>query len=317
MTHRATFAILADLRVWFFASIEPLAPARLATRRSGDLLARIVADIDTLEDFYVRVIVPPVVAALVTAFASVLLGVFDPLLGLALVAFLVLTGVVLPLASRRLSRRPAIALVASRAELSAMLVDEIGGIADLIAHGPRRRPSRARPGARSGDGPGDRRAGHRARRRGRPGGDVREPGRPDAPGHRRPARRRGRLDGVYLALLPLVALASFEVIAPLAQAFALLDANEAAARRLFELIDAAAGGHGRARARPDARLAGHAIEFRDVRSATRRTSRTSSTAARSSSRRRQPGHRRAERGRASRRWSTCCCGSGTTTRARS
>ena len=66
VTHRATFAILADLRVWFFASIEPLAPARLATRRSGDLLARIVADIGTLEDFYVRIIVPPVVAVLVT-----------------------------------------------------------------------------------------------------------------------------------------------------------------------------------------------------------------------------------------------------------
>ena len=41
-THRATLAILADLRVWFFAAIEPLAPARLSTRRSGDLLARIV-----------------------------------------------------------------------------------------------------------------------------------------------------------------------------------------------------------------------------------------------------------------------------------
>ena len=74
VTHRATFAILADLRVWFFASIEPLAPARLATRRSGDLLARIVADIETLEDFFVRVVIPPVVAALVTVFAGLLLG---------------------------------------------------------------------------------------------------------------------------------------------------------------------------------------------------------------------------------------------------
>ena len=62
VTHRAAFAILADLRAWFYASIEPLAPARLAGRRSGDLLARIVADIETLEDFYVRILVPPVVA---------------------------------------------------------------------------------------------------------------------------------------------------------------------------------------------------------------------------------------------------------------
>ena len=133
VTHRATFEILADLRVWFFASIEPLAPAGLTDRRSGDLLARIVADIETLEDFYVRVIVPPVVAALVTAFGAILLGAFDPILGVALVAFLVGTGVVLPLVSRRLSRAAARASVDSRGELTAMIVDEIGGIADLIA----------------------------------------------------------------------------------------------------------------------------------------------------------------------------------------
>ena len=78
VTHRATFEILADLRVWFFASIEPLAPAGLTDRRSGDLLARIVADIETLEDFYVRVIVPPVVAALVTAFGGILPGRLRP-----------------------------------------------------------------------------------------------------------------------------------------------------------------------------------------------------------------------------------------------
>ena len=51
----------------------------------------------------------------------------------------------------------------------------------------------------------------------------------------------GRLDGVYLAILPLVAVASFEVIPPLAAAFGLQPANEAAARRLFELTDAAPG----------------------------------------------------------------------------
>src|SRR6478752_3837140 len=71
----------------------------------------IVADIETLEDFYVRVIVPPVVAALVTAFGAILLGAFDPVLGVALVAFLVGTGVVLPLVSRRLSRAAARASV--------------------------------------------------------------------------------------------------------------------------------------------------------------------------------------------------------------
>ena len=238
VTHRATFAILADLRVWFFASIEPLAPARLAGRRSGDLLARIVADIETLEDFYVRIIVPPAVAALVTAFAALLLGLFDPTLGLALVAFLGLTGVILPLVSQGLSRQPAATLIATRAELSAMVVDEVRGIADLIAldqaaaHRERvlalgaaldratERLALVRAGA----------AALAATFAGLTGVTVLAIG--------VALVGIGRLDGVYLALLPLVAVASFEVIAPLSQAFGLLTANEAAARRLFELIDA-------------------------------------------------------------------------------
>ena len=265
VTHRATFAILADLRVWFFASIEPLAPARLTGRRSGDLLARIVADIETLEDFYVRIVVPPIVAVLVAAFASILLGVFDPVLGLALLGFLALTGVVLPIASRRLSTRPAIALVSTRAELSAMLVDEITGLADLVAL--------------------DRAADHRER--------VLELGRATDRAMAELAVVRaaaaalaatfaslasvavlaigvqlvgvGRLDGVYLALLPLVALASFEVIGPLAQAFALVDTNEAAARRLFESIDAAPAVADGPDVGPCPVLTDHGIEFRDVR----------------------------------------------------
>ena len=265
VTHRATFAILADLRVWFFASIEPLAPARLATRRSGDLLARIVADIETLEDFYVRIIVPPVVAVLVTGFASVLLGVFDPILGLVLAAFLVLTGVVLPVASRRLSRRPAIALVASRAELSAMVVDEIGGIADLVAM-DRAEDHRARVLA----------LGQAVDRATAELALVRSAAAALAATFASLASvtilaigvqlvGAGRLDGVYLALLPLVALASFEVISPLSQAFALLDANEAAARRLFELIDVPPEVSDAPGLDPTPVITGHAVEFRNVR----------------------------------------------------
>ena len=65
VSHQVTFRLLARLRVWFYQHLEPLAPARLMQYRSGDLLTRIVADIETLENFYVRVIAPPVVAGLV------------------------------------------------------------------------------------------------------------------------------------------------------------------------------------------------------------------------------------------------------------
>jgi ATP-binding cassette subfamily C protein CydC len=84
VTHTATFRILTHLGVWFYEAIEPLAPAKLLEHRSGDLLARIMADLETLENFCVRVIVPPLSAVLVTLLGSLLLGSFQVWLGVVL-----------------------------------------------------------------------------------------------------------------------------------------------------------------------------------------------------------------------------------------
>ncbi len=264
VTHRATFAILADLRVWFFAAIEPLAPARLAGRRSGDLLARIVADIETLEDFYVRVIAPPIVAVLVAIFAGLLLGAFDPALGLVLVGFLVVAGVVLPLAAGRSSRRPAQALITTRAELSAMVVDEVQGIADLVAL-DRAADHRARVLALGAglDRAGDRLALVRSATSA-VAGSLAGLAAVAVLAVGAGLVAAGRLDGVYLAILPLVAVASFEVIPPLTAAFGLQPANEAAARRLFELTDAAPGVADPPRGVTASRSAPPGIEVRDL-----------------------------------------------------
>jgi thiol reductant ABC exporter CydC subunit len=238
VTHRATFPILAELRVWFFAAIEPLAPARLTTRRSGDLLTRIVGDIETLEDFLVRVVIPPLVAALVTASIGVALGILDVTLGVTLVLFLVASGIVLPVVARHLSKAPAGTAIALRGEYGATLVEEINGLPDLVAL--------------------DRAAAHRDRL-------LAIGGRLDAATDRLATVASattafasslagvaavallgigiglvsaGRLDGVFLAGLPLLAIASFEVIGPLGQAFGSWETNKAAADRLFELADA-------------------------------------------------------------------------------
>ena len=236
-THTATFRILTRLRVWFYASIEPLAPARLIGYRSGDLLTRIVADIETLENFYVRVVVPPVVAVLVTALACTILGIFDLALAVALLIFLLLTGLFLPLATRWLSKKPAIELIMTRAELNAALIDEIQGIADLLSF--------------------DQAGQHQAR--------VLALNRVYNRIQERLAMLRGlssalavlftslagitvlmlgislvtggKIDGVYLALLPLTAIASFEAVQPMSLAMQQFESSQAAGRRLFELID--------------------------------------------------------------------------------
>jgi thiol reductant ABC exporter CydC subunit len=237
-THRATLRILAGLRTWFYAAIEPLAPARLSAYHSGDLLARIVADIDTLEDLYVRVLVPPVVAVLVTGLASILLGAFDPVLGVALLAFLVVTGGVLPALTRRLTRAPAGAVVAARAETSALLVDGIRGVADLLVLGEGDR-HRARTLAAGREL--DRAAERLAEVRGLNAALVAlctSLAGVTVLGLAIPLVAGGRIDGVLLAAIPLAAMASFEAVAPLSLSAQLLDATDRAASRLFELVDA-------------------------------------------------------------------------------
>lgn len=105
VSHNITFRLLTRLRVWFYRALEPLAPARLMMYRSGDLLSRVVADIETLEHFFVRVIAPPVVAVLVAVLLWLFLGSFDQQLAAMPLIFLALAGIGLPLLTHGLGRR--------------------------------------------------------------------------------------------------------------------------------------------------------------------------------------------------------------------
>ena len=187
-----------------------------------------------------RVVVPPLVAAIVTAFAALLLGVFDPLLGVVLVLFLVLTGVVLPISSRWIGRQPSRDLVAIRGELGAVLVDQVQGIADLVAfdRAGRHRQQALDLGAQL-DLVGERLALVRGLGAGL-GALLASLAGITLLGIAIPLVTGGQLDGVYLALVPLAAIASFEAVQPLMQSMQLYDATTAAGGRLFELIDAPA-----------------------------------------------------------------------------
>jgi ATP-binding cassette subfamily C protein CydC len=238
VTHRTTFRILTHLRVWFYDAIEPLAPARLHAYRSGDLLSRIMADIETLENFYVRAIVPPLAAVLVTVLACWILGSFSPWLALVLLVFLLLTGVALPLTTRWLSRQPGALSIEARASLNATLVDGIQGMADMLAYGQaaafqgevktltgQLHHSQERLALIRGMGNG-----LAALFTGLAGLTVLLLAIPLVTG--------GAIEGVYLALLPLTAVAAFEAVQPLSRAWQVLEESQAAGRRLFELIDA-------------------------------------------------------------------------------
>jgi ATP-binding cassette, subfamily C, bacterial CydC len=150
VSHAAIFRQLAQLRIWLYRSLVPLAPARLLALMnesgrgytSGDLLSRLVADIDTLQEFYVRVISPPLVAIIIGLIMWFVLGAFNVLFALTLFAFYILAGVGVPLLTHLLSRKLGQRLVATRSALQMALIDSIQGVADLLAFGQGRRASR-------------------------------------------------------------------------------------------------------------------------------------------------------------------------------
>ncbi|GAB4416865.1 MAG: thiol reductant ABC exporter subunit CydC [Anaerolineae bacterium] len=237
VSHHATFRLLAHLRVWFYTRLEPLAPARLAGEHSGDLLTRLVADIDTLENIYLRAIAPPLVALLSTGAMTAFLATYDPRLGIALATGLLTAGFAVPLALRGLSTRAGRDSVLVRGELTARAVDTVQGLADLLA-------------CNAG---------------GRHLSTVHRLQQSLSQQQRRmalvsalqtsltslitsftilaililtvPQVRTGHLDGVLLAVLVLAALASFEAVQPLPTAFQHLSRSLTAARRLFALAD--------------------------------------------------------------------------------
>ena len=238
VSHEVTFRLLARLRVWFYAALEPLAPARLMQYRSGDLLARIVADVETLEGVYLRVIAPPIVALLVAVLVAVLLGSFDPRLATTLLAFLLLAGAGLPLLLRALSRSTGQRLVQVRSELNSTLVDGIQGVADLLAFGREKQHLAQVRGLSRELG---RLQGGMARLGGLHGaltGLLMNLATLAVLVVAIPLVSSAKLDGVYLALLTLAAMSCFEAVLPLPQAFQYLGNNLEAARRLFEIVDA-------------------------------------------------------------------------------
>ncbi|MGM0594217.1 MAG: ABC transporter transmembrane domain-containing protein, partial [Pseudomonadota bacterium] len=135
VTHEATFRVLAELRVWFYTRLEPLAPARLQQYRSGDLLSRIRSDIDTLDNLYLRILVPVAVALLGLVAVALFLSLYHPTLALIVVAALLLAGAGVPLLVQRLGRRPGREMVAHTSALSAHAVDGLQGMSELLVYG--------------------------------------------------------------------------------------------------------------------------------------------------------------------------------------
>jgi ATP-binding cassette, subfamily C, bacterial CydC len=134
-SHDVAFRVLAQVRVALWRRLEALAPAGVTVFRSGDLLARLISDVDATQDLFIRGVTPVLAAALVGGGAvTVCLVILAPAAAV-LAAGLLIAGIVVPLAGVALARRAARWAAPTRGRLAATVTDLLGGAADLHAFG--------------------------------------------------------------------------------------------------------------------------------------------------------------------------------------
>ncbi len=262
VSHEVTFRLLAKFRVWFYQSIEPLAPAGLQKFRSGDLLARVVSDVENLEHIYVRVIASPLVAFFISILMWFLLGMFSPIFSLILLTSFVGVGTLLPLFTRTLSHTIGKQVVDVQAQLSTAAIDGIQGMGELVAFG---RASRYFEKFSSLNQKSVALQKKMASVTG-----IHESIMNLAINltviamlwAAIPQIAASALNGVYLAVLVLGTMAAFEAIVPLPTAAQFFDQSLSSARRLFEITDSPPVIREPVSPSPTAR--DFSIDFRDV-----------------------------------------------------
>jgi len=238
--HDAALRSLADERVDTYEHLERLTPGGLPSHHRGDLLSRVVADVDDLQDLPIRVI-PPWGAALLTGLAvvGVVLVILVPA-GIVLGATLLLAATVVPLITRHLARRSEAGRATANGRLSTAVVDLLEGAPDLAAYGAMD-AQLAR--VEAADAELTRKAAAASATTGVGSGLVSLLGGLAFWGAAVAgvsAVRSGGMSGTVLAVVVLVPLAAFELVAGLPPAAQAFERVRRAAARIFELDDAPA-----------------------------------------------------------------------------
>ena len=234
-SHDLAFRLLARLRVAFFTRLEPLVPSRLEGYRRGDLLARMVGDVEALQNLFLRGVTPPLVALLAGGVAVAVCAAWLPAAAAVLAAGLLTGGLLLPLLAATAGRHFGTRQASARAELTVELVELLRGAPELVVLGAGE-AALARVAAL------DRELARLARREALASGLTEGLGAAivglTVTGVLAvcvAATAAGTLDRVMVATLALLSLASFEAVAPLPAAALRLRATLDSGRRLLAL----------------------------------------------------------------------------------
>ncbi|MFD6493902.1 thiol reductant ABC exporter subunit CydD [Streptomyces sp. NPDC060188] len=238
VSHDAVLRMLADTRVAVYRRLERLAPAGLRTTRRGDLLSRLVADVDALQDYWLRWLLPAGAAVLVSAVSVGFTAWLLPEAGAALAVGLLAAGVGVPLVTGAVARRAERRLAPARGALATQVADLLTGTAELTVAGAlpartaatrradsvlTRIASRGATATALGDGLTALVCGLTVAATALVGAQ---------------AVAAGRLDGVLMAVVVLTPLAAFEAVMGLPLAAQYRQRVHKSAERVYEVLDA-------------------------------------------------------------------------------
>jgi ATP-binding cassette subfamily C protein CydCD len=238
VSHDAVLRMLADTRVAVYRRLERLAPAGLRTTRRGDLLSRLVADVDALQDYWLRWLLPAGAAVVVSTAAVGFTAWLLPEAGAALAVGLLAAGVGVPLVTGAVARRAERRLAPARGVLATRVTDLLTGTAELTVAGAlpartaearradtvlTRIASRAATATALGDGLTALASGLTVTATALVGAQ---------------AVTAGRLGGVAMAVVALIPLAAFEAVLGLPLAVQYRQRVRKSAERVYEVLDA-------------------------------------------------------------------------------
>ncbi|MFD5252996.1 thiol reductant ABC exporter subunit CydD [Streptomyces bobili] len=237
VSHDAVLRMLADTRVAVYRRLERLAPAGLRTTRRGDLLTRLVADVDALQDYWLRWLLPAASAVAVSAGAVAFTAWLLPEAGAVLAAGLLAAGAGVPLVTGAVARRAERRLAPARGVLATSAADLLTGTAELTVAGAL--PART-AAVREADSVLTRIASRAATATALGGGlTALVSGLTVAAAALVGAQAvdAGRLSGVTMAVVVLTPLAAFEAVLGLPLAVQYRQRVRRSAERVYEVLD--------------------------------------------------------------------------------
>jgi ATP-binding cassette subfamily C protein CydCD len=238
VSHDTVLRMLADTRVAVYRRLERLAPAGLRTTRRGDLLSRLVADVDAMQDYWVRWLLPVGAAVAVSAASVGFTAWLLPEAGAALAVGLLAAGAGVPLVTGAVARRAEHRLAPARGVLATRVADLLTGTAELTVAGAlpvrtaearradhvlTRIASRAATATALGDGLTTLVSGLTVAATALFGAQ---------------AVVDGRLSGVAMAVVVLTPLAAFEAVLGMPSAVQYRQRVRRSAERVYEVLDA-------------------------------------------------------------------------------